>query len=245
MAALFFLPTGQPLAETVKTVLDGDTLVLKDGRHVRLIGIDTPELGHKGKPSEPFSRKARKHLISLLKTTHQQVKLEFDAEQTDRYGRTLAHVFLSNGQNLNLAMLASGLATQFPYPPNLKYIHQYADAQSRARAQGRNRWSYLNEHIVEASKVHIRDAGVRLLRGRVTRVRKGRDTTWVLLDGRVTLKLTRSNIHWFHDFPPNQWKGREIEVLGKLYFYHGEARLQLRHPTQILSPAPDTAVDED
>jgi micrococcal nuclease len=75
----------------VKTVYDGDTVVLEDGRKIRLWGITTPEVQHKDKMADAGGEDAKAWLINKLK--HARVRLEFDFQKTDKYGRTLAHLF--------------------------------------------------------------------------------------------------------------------------------------------------------
>jgi endonuclease YncB( thermonuclease family) len=50
----------------VRHVVDGDTLRLEDGRSVRLIGLNAPELGRKGRAAEPFAEAARRRLRELV-----------------------------------------------------------------------------------------------------------------------------------------------------------------------------------
>ena len=75
---------------TVRYVSDGDTVVLTDQRRVRLIGINTPELGHKGNPNQPLAIRARDQLRALLFTENNRVKLRLGKEKQDRHGRWLA-----------------------------------------------------------------------------------------------------------------------------------------------------------
>jgi len=73
---------------TVLSVSDGDTVMAildKRKEKVRLIGIDAPELGQK-----PWGAEAKQHLETLLASSGWKVKLEFDIERRDKYGRILA-----------------------------------------------------------------------------------------------------------------------------------------------------------
>ncbi|MDD4879863.1 MAG: thermonuclease family protein, partial [Candidatus Omnitrophica bacterium] len=72
----------------VARVIDGDTVVLEDGRHVRYIGMDTPERG------KPYYGEAKKENERLVKG--KTVKLEYDVGKADKYGRTLAYVYVDN-----------------------------------------------------------------------------------------------------------------------------------------------------
>ncbi len=83
----------------VRWVVDGDTVVLADGRHVRYIGIDTPEIDHAKQQAEPLAYGARSVNRQLVEG--QSVRLEYDRETTDRYGRTLAYVYRGDGVFVN------------------------------------------------------------------------------------------------------------------------------------------------
>src|SRR5690554_6263424 len=78
-----------------KHVIDGDTLDLADGRRVRLIGINAPEIGRQGNVSEPYAQAARKGLQQLV--SNADLRLLVGEETKDRYGRTLGHLFDAQG----------------------------------------------------------------------------------------------------------------------------------------------------
>ena len=86
-------------AQTVISVPDGDSLQLRDGRRVRLLGIDAPEKGR------CMANQAREFLSSVAKNKHVRLK----DTVTDDYGRVLAIVFAGR-TNINREMLAGGLA---------------------------------------------------------------------------------------------------------------------------------------
>jgi endonuclease YncB( thermonuclease family) len=95
----------------VASVYDGDTLTLRDGRRVRLLQVDTPELGS----GECYSRAARTALLSLA-PIGAKVVLEIDPrlDRTDRYGRLLRYV-KRNGVNANVELVRRGAAAPYFY----------------------------------------------------------------------------------------------------------------------------------
>ena len=125
---------------TVKWVDDGDTILLADNRRIRYIGIDAPEIAHPkyGKKSEPFGRAALKHNMQLVKG--KKVRLVFDAEKRDRYGRLLAYVFLKNGMMVNEEMLRSGYAYVVARFPNDRYDTRFLRAQRVAMNAQNGLW---------------------------------------------------------------------------------------------------------
>jgi micrococcal nuclease len=124
---------GAPLC-VVARVSDGDTFYCRDGRKVRLIGVDAPELAQ-GDPG----RQARAALARLL-PEGRAVRLEEDAAPRDRYGRTLAHVW-SDGRLVNEALVRGGWAVLYTVPPNVKYADRLERAQKAARAGRAGLWN--------------------------------------------------------------------------------------------------------
>ena len=114
-------------------VYDGDTVKLTDGRRVRFIGIDTPELGHKEKSDQPFARRARAALQDRLNSNNRILRLQYDKEHQDHYGRLLAHAFLETGENIAVPLLQQGLATTLVVPPNTWGAGCYQRQENEAR----------------------------------------------------------------------------------------------------------------
>jgi micrococcal nuclease len=133
------LPAGD---DTIfERVIDGDTVVVTGGERVRLIGIDTPETRHPDRGVECFGREASAHTERLL-PPGEPVRLVYDVERRDRYGRTLAHLYrLRDGLHVNAALVADGYAQVATYPPNVAPAHELLELQRTARAEGRGLWS--------------------------------------------------------------------------------------------------------
>ncbi|WP_423814444.1 thermonuclease family protein, partial [Pseudomonas viridiflava] len=77
----------------VQRVVDGDSLRLSDGRSVRMIGLNTPELGKQGRSDEPLAVAARLRLQALVDASGGRVGLRPGKQVKDHYGRTLAHIY--------------------------------------------------------------------------------------------------------------------------------------------------------
>lgn len=126
----------------IMEVVDGDTVrVALAGRSVtvRLIGVNTPETKHPGKPVECWGPEASRHTHELL-PDGTDVWLERDAETLDRYGRLLAYVHRGDGLFVNLDLVAGGWALPYPFPPNTTYEKQFAVAAGDARGQSLGLW---------------------------------------------------------------------------------------------------------
>jgi micrococcal nuclease len=127
----------------VKRVVDGDTFWIDDGSEkgikVRLIGVDAPESRNTGtKETAYFGKEASGYLTKLI--GGKKVRLEYDAGHYDRYGRTLAYVYLEDGTFVNARLVRDGYATVMTIPPNVKYADTFLKLERRARNQNRGMW---------------------------------------------------------------------------------------------------------
>jgi len=220
--------------ERVDRVFDGDTLRLADGSRLRLIGIDTPELGRDGRPPQPLAMEARIALEELL-GRQPEVQLRFDAESHDRYGRLLAHVFLPDGSNVQAWLLARGFASALVVPPNLWGVDCYGAVEQRARSRGRGVWALPTYRTIAATALPRDTRGFRIIQGQVLRTGESKKSIWLNLAGGVALRIARSDLVYF---PPDMLadlQGREIRVRGRVYYNERrrELRLRVRHPAAL------------
>lgn len=122
--------------------VDGDTIDVRPASggeriRVRLIGVDTPESKDPRRPVECFAREAAEFTSRL---EGKLVRLELDVERLDRYGRTLAYVYLLDGTFFNLLLVEEGYAQPYTVPPNIRYTDRFVEAGRRAREAGRGLW---------------------------------------------------------------------------------------------------------
>ncbi len=126
--------------DKVRFVYDGDTILLSSGEKVRYLGIDAPELDPEGKRHEFMALEAMKFNIKMVKG--KLVRLEFDRERRDRYGRLLAYVYLvKTGQMINALLLKKGLAHVLLKEPNLRYKRLFVKIQREAMKNRLGIWS--------------------------------------------------------------------------------------------------------
>ena len=136
-------PRFVPTELIVRRVIDGDTIELGGGRLVRYIGIDAPEVRRRvGErwivDPEPFSRAATEANRQLVEG--KAVRLEYDVQTHDRYGRTLAYIYVGD-RMVNEALLAAGYAQVMTIPPNVRYAERFRAAVKAARNARRGFWS--------------------------------------------------------------------------------------------------------
>ena len=123
---------------TVKWVNDGDTIVLTNRWRVRYIGIDAPEIDYQNQKAQPYGYEARSFNKKLVSSG--KIRLEFDQERHDRYGRLLAYIFLADGSFLNAQMLENGLAYYLYRSPNMKYDKRLLKAQRDGMSAQKGLW---------------------------------------------------------------------------------------------------------
>ena len=139
------VPAGAQEA-TVVRLADGDTVVLRgrgsgplrgDRTRVRILLVDTPEVFPE---QECFGRQAADRTAELL-PDGSTVRIEADRDPTDRFGRSLLHVWTAEGINVGEALVREGYATVLQIDPNERYLDVFENAEAAAREAGRGLWS--------------------------------------------------------------------------------------------------------
>lgn len=196
----------------LKKVVDGDTLRLKDGRRVRLIGVNTPELAHAERRAQPLAREAREFTERFL--AGGDLELVYDRDRRDNHGRVLAHVYNHRGDSLESALLSAGLAFHIAIYPNLALAECLAIREENARLHSRGIWAPGVWPVLSAADVKPGDGGFVLLTGTVAKVEQNNPFVWLELDGPVAVRL-RTGRDYGH-LNGRNWQGRKIEVKGWL-----------------------------
>jgi micrococcal nuclease len=135
-------PAPRGVAATVTRVVDGDTVHVDLGgtdETVRYIGIDTPESVKPDTPVQCYAEQASAANARLVRG--QDVRLRFDAERRDRYGRLLAYVFRSDdGTFVNEQLIRDGDARPLRVAPNIRYAARFATLAAAAKQADRGLW---------------------------------------------------------------------------------------------------------
>lgn len=135
----------------VTRAVDGDTLKLENGQRVRLIGIDTPEMHESDKLYRDAQRSSqdvetikalgrRAYVFTKALVEGKRVRLEFDVERKDKYGRLLAYVYLKDGTFVNAEIVKEGFAALMTIPPDVKYADLFLKLYREARENKRGLW---------------------------------------------------------------------------------------------------------
>jgi micrococcal nuclease len=132
---------GRTVTAPVVRAVDGDTILVRLGgqtEYVRYIGVDTPETVKPGTPVECFGPQASRFDHGLV--DGQTVRLVFDSEQRDIYGRLLAYVYAGD-RFVNAALVRGGYARTLTIAPNTAHEALFARLAKRAGRSGRGLWA--------------------------------------------------------------------------------------------------------
>jgi endonuclease YncB( thermonuclease family) len=246
LGAFLFICLPIAHAAQVERALDGDSLLLADGRQVRLIGVNAPELGHSchadarkdcvPAPEQPLARAAQRRLAQL--TEGRRVRLEPGREERDRHGRTLAHVYV-NDVGVEDILLREGLAWLVAIPPNVAHVVRLRAAEDEARRARRGVWGEAAYAPVAAEQQRATDSGFRLVAATVRAVRRGNRSYFLELAPRVVLIIPHE--HWkeyftrdgFYAAGPAALTGKRLVARGWLSARDGELRLRVGHPAML------------
>jgi len=221
----------------VVKVYDGDTIILKNGQHVRLLGINTPEINSHFRQGEQGGEQAKMWLQQKIES--RDVYLEYDQQQSDKYDRVLANVFLENGEYINQSLLESGLAILSIIPPNLRYSDDLQQAQQQAENNKLGIWAlpaYQTETIMPNHSGSI-ESGWHRFNVTPQQLKETRKYVRLVLSNNLDLRIAKSELHLFPDL--SQYLNQTIEVRGWASRQGDHYSILIRHPSALLSKMSD------
>lgn len=188
----------------VAQVLDGDTVILSGGERVRLLGINTPEIETRYQSEQPLARQAKQALAQRVEK--RQVRMRVGAQARDHYGRTLAHLFLLDGADVQQALLKQGLAWAVAIPPNLKHLRRYAQAECEARRRRLGIWAHPHFARQPIQVGKARKNGFQRITGTVTAASHARKNVRLLINDTLTIRINKQSWQKF-------WRNRDAKQL--------------------------------
>jgi len=215
---------------TVKKVYDGDTVLLEDGRKIRLLGINTPEITHGNRPGEAGGVWAKSWLSDKL--LNQPVRLEIGVENTDHYGRTLAHLFNAQNEHINLQLVANGMASVEIFPPNLAYAEQLTEAGQQAESKRLGIWQLSDYAPIAIERLATtKHYGWTRVIGKITAVQINQYGVNLVFSDRFSARIEQRNVALFGDL--SNYPNKTVEVRGWIQQRKGHSVMLLRHPSAI------------
>jgi endonuclease YncB( thermonuclease family) len=212
----------------VAEVRSGDSVVLRGGQVVRLVGVEAP------KGDDAFAATARDALSRLV--LGQEVQLLFGGARQDAYGRTLAHLKLTHGGAwVEQTLLLAGDVRVHTYPDNRALGRIMLNDEAKARQARRGLWALADYQVRLPDEAAAKPFGFQVVEGRVTVASEERNGVRVSLERWVSAEVPNNAQGAFaasglrlEDLP-----GKLVRVRGLLRPGSGEAVMKLDHPEQI------------
>jgi len=183
---------------SVSKVYDGDTFETSHGEKIRFLNLNTPEIQHRDSPAEVGGNVAKQALTALI--LGQQVHLRFDQEKKDKYGRTLAQVWMRDGLWVNAWLLNHGYAHLYNFEPNTRWAAALAKEEDKAREQKLQIWKTARFSLLQAAQVSPKNIGqFRVVEGVVqgNLDKKG----WAFSMGKLRISIPRVYRQYFRHAP--------------------------------------------
>ncbi len=192
----------------VEHVIDGDTFVTDGHEKVRLLGINAPEIMHNDRPGEPLGETARRQLRKLVEG--KRVRLAFDRQRHDDYGRKLAHVYV-DGLWVNGRLVELGLAHVYTFAPNFKRTAELLALERKARDKRLGIWGVSRFRVLQADRLqHTHIGQFRVVEGRIDNA-----GAWDFHLGRLHVSIPKKSRTWFAT-PLDLQPGQKVLVRGKI-----------------------------
>jgi len=222
-----------------KDVVDGDTIILENGEHLRYIGLDTPETRKRVGKSwvsdpQPFSMEAKELNASLVKD--KVLRVEFDVQRQDKYNRLLGYCYVG-GVFVNARLLEEGLAVIYTFPPNVKHTDLFVSLQKKARDAKSGIWK--EGVTVSADKAKNYIGQIKTVYGRVVNVRQSPKAVYLNFgkdwQSDFTVVIFRKDLSLSDKerFRPKElYQGKNVSVTGRIREFKGP-EIIVRHPSSI------------
>lgn len=214
----------------VSKVFDGDTILLEDGRKIRLLGINTPEIASFNKQAEVGGDKAFNWLKQQL--SDKKVSIETDVEQFDKYGRTLAYIFREDNTFINLELLKTGLAFLSLFPPNLKYADSLIHAQQNAIQNNLGIWTEKEYATARYDTLNLDNYhGWKRLTGQAQTIYTTKNSHYLAFSEQVSIQIEQKYLDLFP--PLDSYLHKKLEVRAWPYVLKQKFIIPVKHPAQI------------
>jgi micrococcal nuclease len=228
-----------PYQYTVRHVIDGDTVELSNGDMVRYIGIDTPEMRER-KGSEwiynpmPYAEKAKE--FNKILVEGKSVRLEYDVQKKDKYNRILAYVYTGD-KMVNAEIVREGLAMIYTYPPNVRYVEKFLEAQKEARDNKKGLWLGLEENKISALEAKNNIGKIRIVESEVISTYLTEKILILKCKNNFKIVLYKNNIppdmKDMARSPNKYFKGKTVRVYGIIKKYKGYPEIVVHDMSQL------------
>ncbi|MCO7224482.1 thermonuclease family protein [Pleionea sp. CnH1-48] len=218
----------------VTKVIDGDTLLLTDGRRLRMLYVDAPELNTATKKhAEPYARSAKSWLQKRL-PKGSTIYLAVGQRKRDRFKRVLAQVYDLERRYLAAELLDAGLAQLIKIPPDNYPPQCLVDAEKQARIHKKAIWNSKLTAPIAASQLKGAERKV-IVEGRVSRRWQKGKRYYLMLDKRLLVSFEHSELFAASLYEKAQ-KDSRIVLRGFAYRHGRQWRMKIKHAADVFVP---------
>lgn len=214
----------------VAKVLDGDTVVLKGGERVRLLGINAPEIESRHRDGETGGIVAKEWLQEKLQG--RKVYLEYDQQKQDHYKRLLAHLYLPNGEHLNLMLVEKGLAVVNLLPPNLRHADAMVRAQQRAERQKLGIWSLPDYRTRPLTQISQKSRGWQRFLGIPKSLKRNKRYSQLIFNNEIDIRIDNNNLALFPAL--ETYLHKPLEIRGWVSRRNDHYSILIHHPSALV-----------
>jgi len=215
----------------VKQVYDGDTLRLANGDKIRLIGINAPEMNYKSGDPDPYAKQATQYLRK--KVLNKRVGIRYGTSPKDKYKRHLAHVFLSDGTNIQAELIRNGFAFNIAIPPNLWQQRCYQSLEKNAQTHSKGLWQKKFYRPLNAIHINKQTLGFSRVKGTIQSIKETKKSYWLNLTDKMALRIDKRDMKYFSSFDQHKWRGKEIIAKGWISYRKKRYSMRIKHPAAI------------
>jgi endonuclease YncB( thermonuclease family) len=226
----------------VRTIIDGRSFTLDDGREIRLAAIEVPFPPRAGESGTDAGASARAALASLL--ADQTVELRQTVATPDRYGRMFAFVYVTReGARRSAAheMLGRGFARVSAHVGDRACADELLAQERTARQAKLGLWSepyYVILGAESTAELAAERGHFTVVEGKVSSVRESGGTIYVNFGRRwsqaLTVTILKRHERTFAaaGMEPRKLENRRVRVRGWLEERNGP-RIEAAYPEQI------------
>ncbi|MBX2868900.1 MAG: thermonuclease family protein [Acidiferrobacterales bacterium] len=217
----------------VDSVIDGDTVRLRGGETVRLLGINAPEKDRKDRPAQPLSLEATLLLKELI--SGRSVRLTRGKEEKDQYNRTLGYLDLLDGTDVQRVLVERGYAFAIAFPPNIERLDVYLEAEHQARKNKVGVWSLDDYEPVLVPGKRVIDTGFGLITGKITKIGSSKKNVRLHLGKHLVIGVRHEAWDQFWQLDPKDLVGKTVEARGWIQGSRNKKTpyLRVRHPAMM------------
>ena len=222
----------------VVEIVDGDTLILEDGREVRLVGIQAPKLplGRRNFKNWPLADISKSALLTLA--LYKTVTLSYGGRRVDRYNRQLAHLHDAAGTWIQGEILRRGMAGVYSFSDNRAQVAEMLALERKARVERLGIWRHRFYRIRSADAVHRDIGSFQLVEGSVRAVAVRRKYTYLnfganwRMDFTIAVPARARRAFEAAGLALTSLEGRKVRVRGWIKSRNGPM-IDASHPEQI------------